>query len=97
MNICLITARLTCDPIRFFSLGHYFTEIQVNFLHTKNYFAEAIILADGKVGENISEFYCQGDYVLIEGESVAVEDHHQNTCLAIYATDVQPAHLIIEE
>ncbi len=97
MNIGLITARLTCDPIRFSSFGCYFTEVEVNFLHVKNYFASATIVADSKIGKNISEFYCQGDYILIEGECMLVENEKQNTYLAIYATDVQPAHLIIKE
>lgn len=97
MNICVITARLTCEPARFLSFGQYFTEVQVNFLHSKSYFARAIVLADNKTGENISKFYCQGDYVLVEGECVVAEDSYQNNWLAVYATDVQPAHLIIEE
>lgn len=97
MNIALITARLVHDPIRFFSSGNYFTEVQINFLHAKNYFANAIIIADSKIGDNISEFYCQGDYILIEGECIVVEAQNQNALLAIYATDVQPAHLIMQE
>lgn len=97
MNIGLVTARLVCDPIRFSSFGHYFTEIRINFLHVKNYFGKAIVLADNRAGEDLSEFYCQGDYILVEGECISVEELGQNSYLVIYATDVQPAHLIIKE
>lgn len=97
MNIGIITARLIHDPVRFASFGNYFTEAQVSFLHVKNYFAKAIVLADSKTGESIYKFYCQGDYVLIEGECIAIETKHKAMRLVIYATDIQPAHLIIEE
>lgn len=97
MNIAFITARLLNNPVKFSSSSYYFTEIQVSFLHTKNYFANAIVLASSKTGKNISEFYCRGDYILIEGECIVVENTKKNTFLVIHATDVQPAHLIIKE
>lgn len=97
MNIGIITARLLFDPERFYSSGNYITEAQINFLHIKSYLAKAVMLADSKIGEDVMEFYGQGDYILIEGECIAVEDAYQNTSLVIYATDVQPAHLIIKE
>jgi hypothetical protein len=97
MNIGIITARLVFDPARFYSFGGYITEAQINFLHVKNYLAKAVMLADSKIGEDIMKFYGQGDYILIEGEYIAVENGYQNTSLVIYATDVQPAHLIIKE
>ena len=97
MNISIITARLLADPERFYSFGNYITEVKVSFLHVKNYLAHAIILADNKTGQEIMEFYSQGDYVLIEGECITVEDKYQNSFPIIYAADVQPARLIIEE
>lgn len=97
MNIGIVTARLLFDPARFYSFGNYITEAQINFLHVKSYLAKGIILADGKIGKDIMDFYGQGDYVLIEGECIAVDDSCQNASLVIYATDVQPAHLIIKE
>ena len=97
MNIGWITARMVQNPIRFSNYSYYITEIQVHFVHTKNYFASAIALADGKIGKNIFEFYCKGDYILIEGEYLSIEDHNKNASLIIYIIDVQPAHLIIKE
>lgn len=97
MNIGIITARLVFDPARFYSFGNHITEAQISFLHPKNYLAKAVMLADSKIGEDVMEFYGQGDYILVEGECIAVDNGHQNASLVIYATDVQPAHLIIKE
>ncbi len=97
MDIGIITARLACDPTRFCSFGHYFTEVQVHFLQVRNNFAKALVVADNQIGENISKFYCQNDYIIIEGEAIVVENSSYNASLVIYATDVQPAHLIMEE
>lgn len=97
MNIGIITARLAYDPIRFCSFGHYFTEVQVHFVQIKSNFAKAIVLADSQISENISKFYCQNDYILIEGEAMVIEHDGHSVSLVIYATDVQPAYLIMEE
>jgi len=96
MNISLITARIVKEPLRFSNFNHYFTEIQINFPHMKNYVASAIALADGEVGKSIEKFYCKGDYILIEGESLVIKDKSKNDSLIIYIIDVQPAHLIIK-
>lgn len=97
MNIGIITARLVCDPTRFYSFGHYFTEVQVHFLQVRSNFAKAIVLADSQIGENISKLYCQNDYIIIEGEAIAIEDSALGASLVIYAKDIQPARLIMEE
>lgn len=97
MNIGIITARLAGDPARFCSFGHYFTEAEVYFLQVRNDFGKALVLADGQIGENISKFYCKNDYIIIEGEAIVIENSSYNTSLVIYAADVQPAHLIMEE
>ena len=97
MNTGIITARLACDPARFFSFGHYIVEVQVHFLQVRSNFAKATVLADSQVGENMSKLYCQNDYIIIEGEAIAIESNSPSTSLVIYATDVQPARLIIEE
>ena len=97
MNIGLITARLNHDPFQFSSFGRYFTEVQVGFLHAKSYFATAVILGEGKIANNISEFYCKGDYILVEGECIVIENSSWRIHLIIYANDIQPAHLIIKE
>lgn len=97
MNIGVITARLLFDPSRFYNFGSYITEAQISFVHFKNYVAKAILLADSKVGESMVECYSQGDYILVEGECIVTEDSSQNTSLVIYATNVQPAHLIMQE
>ena len=96
MNIGLVTARITQNPVRFSNFDYYLTEIRLNFLHTKSYFAEAIALVDGKTSKSIVEFYSKGDYVLIEGECLIIQDKRQNLSLVIYVTDVQPARLIIQ-
>ncbi len=96
MNIGLITARIIEEPIRFSNFNHYFTEIQINFPHMKNYVAIATALADGEVAKSIEKFYCKGDYILIEGESLIIKNKEKNDSLIIYIIDVQPAHLIIK-
>lgn len=97
MNNGLITAHIVKHPIRFSNFNYYITEIQVNFLHMKDYFANAVALAEGKIGKDIIEFYCKGDYILIEGEFLVIEDQKDSTRLVIYVTDVQPVYLIIQE
>lgn len=96
MNISLITARIIKNPIRFPNFNHYFTELHVDFLHMRNYFAHAIVLADGIVGQNIFDIYRLGDYIIIEGECVVIEDIKKNAKLIIYVFDVHPAHLIMK-
>ena len=93
----LITARIVENPIRFANFSYYSTEIQVNFLHMRNYFARAIVFADGKVGKSVFEIYRQGDYVIIEGECLVVEDAQQNSILIVYVINVHPAHLIMKD
>lgn len=96
MNIGLITARIIEEPVRFSNFNNYLTEVQINFPHMKNYVASAIALADGEVGKSIEKFYCKGDYILIEGESLIIKNKQKNDVLVIYIIDVQPAHLIIK-
>lgn len=95
MNTGLITARITQKPVRFSNFDHYFTQINVVFLHTKNYFAHAIALSDGEIGKSIFDIYCRGDYLLLEGEYLSFEDTNYNSRIVIYITEVNPAHLII--
>lgn len=97
MNISLITARIIKNPIRFSNFNHYFTELHLNFLHMRNYFAHAIALADGPVGKSIFDIYRQGDYVIIEGECLVIEDIRKNANIIIYILDVHPAHLIMKK
>lgn len=97
MNISLITAKIIKNPIRFSNFNNYFTELHLNFLHMRNYFANAIALADGKVGKSIFDIYRQGDYIIIEGECIVIEDIKKNTSLVIYILDVHPASLIMKE
>lgn len=97
MNISLITARIIKSPIRFSNFNHYFTELHINFLHMRNYFAHAIALADGQVGKSIFDIYRQGDYVIIEGECLVVEDIKKNANIIIYIIDVHPAYLIMKK
>ena len=97
MNIGLITARINQNPIRFSNFNYYFTEIQINFLHMKDYCANAIALAEGELSQTIMDFYYKGDYVLIEGEYIVLEDKKQNGCLVMYITDIHPVDLIIQE
>lgn len=97
MNISLITARIIKNPIRFSNFNHYFTELHLNFLHMRNYFAHAIALADGQVGKSIFDIYRQGDYVIIEGECLVIEDIRKNASIVIYILDVHPAHLIMKK
>jgi len=96
MNIGLITARIIEEPVRFSNFNYYFTEIKIHFPHMKNYVASAIALAEGEVGKSIHKFYCKGDYILIEGESIIIQNKEKNDSLIIYIVDVQPAHLIIQ-
>ena len=95
MNFGIITARIISKPIRFLSLNKYYTEIHVIFLHSKNYFAHAIALADGEIGRTISSIYRQGDYLLLEGEFLSTEDIGQNKALVVYITEANPARLIM--
>lgn len=97
MNIGFITARILCPPIRFFSRSHFVTEIEIGFPQAKKYCAKAIALADGKTGKSLFELYRKGDYILIEGEHLAIEDKQQGLRLVVYAFSIQPAHLIIKE
>ena len=95
MNNGLITGRIVKPPIRFSNFNYYVTEIQINFVHITGYFACAIGVAEGKVSKDIFELYCQGDYILIEGEYLVLESQQESTQLIIYILDVQPAHLIM--
>ncbi len=95
MNFGIITARIVTQPIRFSSFDKYYTEIHVIFLHSRNYFAHAIALADGEIGKTIYNIYRQGDYLLIEGEFLSTEDMNQNKTLIISITEVNPAYLIM--
>ena len=95
MNIGLITARIIKKPIRFSNFNQYFTEIEIIFLHSRNYFARAIALANGEIGQSIFDIYHKGDSILIEGEYLSFEDASKNTHLVIYITEANPAHLII--
>lgn len=97
MNIGLITARIIKKPIRFSNFNNYFTELNIIFLHMRNYFAHAIALADGDMGQSIFDIYRKGDYLIIEGECMSFEDLRQNTSLIIYITDVNPAYLIMQK
>lgn len=95
MNFGIITARIVKQPIRFSSFDKYYTEIYIIFLHSRNYFAHAIALADGEIGQTIYNIYRQGDYLLIEGEFLSLEDINQNKTLVICVTEVSPAYLIM--
>ena len=95
MNIGLVTARVIKEPIRFSNFNYYFTELRIIFLQTRDYFAHAVALADGEIGKSIFEIYRKGDYLLIEGECLSLEDSEQNSKLVIYITEVNPAHLIM--
>ena len=95
MNTGLITARIIKEPIRFSAVNSYFTELHIIFLHMRNYFAHAIALADGEIGQSIFDIYRRGDYIIIEGEYLCFEDMTQNIRLAIYVTEVNPARLIM--
>ena len=95
MNIGIVTARITKAPLRFANLGEYFTEIHVQFLHTRNYLATAIAFANGEIGHNLLNIYRKGDYILIEGEFLSIEDLRQNAKVVIYITDINPAYLIM--
>ena len=96
MNISWITAKITESPIRFANFNQYSTELHINFLHLKNYFARAIAISDGILGQTIFDIYRRGDYVIIEGESLVIEDNLQNSILIIYIMDIHPAHLIMK-
>ena len=93
MNIGLVTARIMAEPIRYYNFNYYYTEIPINFLHNKNYLANAIALADGEIGQSLFDIYRQGDYIMLEGHYCAVETIQQNTSLVIYITEVSPASL----
>ena len=97
MNLGLITARIIEHPLRFFNFNYYMTEIELHFLHSKSDFAYAVALAEGRVGEDIINFYDKGDYILVEGECLVLENTYRNSCILIYMTDIQPAHLIFKE
>lgn len=97
MNSGLITARIIKKPIRFSSFNYYFTQLHINFLHTQSYLAKAIALADGEIGKNLFNLYQTGDYIIIEGEFLSIEEIKQNTNLVIYVTDVHPAYLIMSK
>lgn len=96
MNISLITGRIISEPIKFATSHNYFTELKINFPQMKNYIASAIGLADGEISKSIEKFYCKGDYVIIQGESLVVENNYKNSIIVIYISDIQPAHLIIQ-
>jgi len=96
MNTSFITAQIIKKPIRFSNFHYYLTELHVNFLHMRNYFANAIALADGKVGKSIFDIYRKGDHIIIEGECLAIQDARQNAYLIIYIIDVHPASLIMK-
>lgn len=95
MNIGSVTARIIKKPVKFANFGYYFTQLDVVFLHTKNYFARAVALADGQIGATILDLYRKGDYLIIEGEYVAFDNMNQSTSLVIYITEVNPAYLIM--
>lgn len=95
MNFGIITARIVSKPVRFSSFDRYYTEMHIIFLHAKNYFAHAIVLSDGEIGETVFDIYRRGDYLLIEGEMLSTEDIYQNKTLVIYTTEVNPAYLIM--
>lgn len=95
MNTGLVTACITQKPIRFANLSYYLTELHINFLHIRNYFASAIAIADGELGQSIFNLYQKGDYLILEGEFIALENTKKNNLLVIYITGVNPAHVIM--
>lgn len=97
MNMGFVTARILRPPIKFFNRNHFITEIYVGFPQAKQYCGRAIALADKKIGKNLFDLYRKGDYILIEGECLIFQNKQKALSIAIYVSNIQPAHLIIEE
>ena len=89
MNNVFITGYLLLQPIRFSSFKDYFTEIKIIFSHIKDKENTAIALADGETGNRIYELYRKGDYVLIEGEVLLIENERYNVDIVIYVSNIQ--------
>nr|YP_009660666.1 putative single-stranded DNA binding protein [Corallina chilensis]QCS25614.1 putative single-stranded DNA binding protein [Corallina chilensis] len=94
MNLCLITARLLKKPEKFNITTKYLIEVEINFPHARNYFANIMALAEGKIADCLSELYLQGDYVIIEGELLILESKRKIINPVIYINDLQPASII---
>nr|YP_007878282.1 putative single-stranded DNA binding protein [Calliarthron tuberculosum]AGA63893.1 putative single-stranded DNA binding protein [Calliarthron tuberculosum] len=94
MNLCFITARLLKNPEKLNISTQYITEVEINFPHARNYFANIIALAEGKVADTLLELYFQGDYILIEGELLVIEKQSKTINPVIYISDIQPASII---
>lgn len=94
INICFITARILEKPKKLKYNLNYIVKTEINFPHAKNYFANAITLAEGEIANNLFELYIEGDYVIIEGELVVTNKKQKFSGLIIYITDIQPASII---
>lgn len=89
MNNVFITGHILHHPIRFSSLKYYLTEIKIIFSNIKDKKNTAIGLADGEIGNKIFEFYKKGDYILVEGESLVVQNKEYRADLIICISDIQ--------
>ena len=89
MNNIFVTGHILNNPVRFSSLKYYYTEIEIMFSNTKDKKNTAIVLADGEIGHKVFELYKKGDFVLVEGEFLVVENDNCNVSLVVYISNIQ--------
>ena len=94
INVCFITARILQKPKKIDQASNYIVNTEIHFPHSKNYFSNIKILAEGKIAENLLELYIPGDYIIIEGELLITGEEILN--IIIYIMDIQPASIITD-
>ena len=70
-------------------------KININFPHSRNYFANVIAFANGTIAKDIFELYAKGDYVVIEGEILFLIEPTKESNIIIQVVDIHPAYLLI--
>lgn len=95
MNLCFITARILDMPIKLKKSKDFFVKININFPHSRNYFANVTALAAGIIAKDVFELYAKGDYIVIEGEILFFIEQTKKSNITIQIIDIHPAYLLI--
>ena len=97
MNLCLITARILNMSETLDQKNKYLKELNINFPHSRNYFANIYARTNNRKIHDIIKLYDKGDYVVIEGELQIIKKHKKNIKVIINIIDIHPAYLSAAE
>ena len=97
MNICFITARIIDVPQRLFNNHKYSTLLKVNFPHKRKQLCYATAIVRGKISQDAFDLYFKGDYVIIEGKLLVLNNINSSKNLMINIINIHPAHIIMQK